>query len=61
METLNEVLDIDNEEFILKKLFKRPEKSKFDPDAHKLELFINDVKILHWEGRYNNDEIVLLF
>ena len=53
METLNEVLDIDNEEFILKKLFKRPEKSKFDPDAHKLELFINDVKILHWEGRYN--------
>ncbi len=53
LQTLEEVLDKDGEEFLLKKIFKKPEKSKFDPDAHKLELFINDVKILHWEGRYN--------
>lgn len=25
---------------------------KFDPEAIKLELFIDDVKLLHWEGRY---------
>ena len=35
-----------------KKLFGKKEKAKFDKDAHKLELYIEGVKILHFEGRY---------
>ena len=31
---------------------KREEKKKFDKDAHKLELFIEGKKVLHYEGRY---------
>ena len=31
---------------------KKKEKKKFDKDAHKLELFIEGKKILHYEGRY---------
>ena len=32
-------------------IFKK-EKKKFDKDAHKLELFIEGKKVLHYEGRY---------
>ena len=32
--------------------FGRKKKVKFDPNAIKLEIFIDDVKLLHWEGRY---------
>ena len=31
---------------------KKVERAKFDKDAHKLELYIEGVKILHFEGRY---------
>ena len=31
---------------------KKKEKKKFDRDAHKLELFIEGKKVLHYEGRY---------
>jgi hypothetical protein len=31
---------------------KKEEKKKFDKDAHKLELFIEGKKVLHYEGRY---------
>lgn len=33
-------------------IFKKKKGAKFDKDAHKLELFIEGIKILHFEGRY---------
>ena len=52
-DTLNKALDEEGEDFILKKLGKKPEKAKHNPDDNKLELFIEGDKILHIEGRYN--------
>ena len=37
---------------ILKNPFKKRKKATFDTETHKLELFINDKRILHYEGRY---------
>ena len=37
---------------ILKNPFKKRKKPLFDKESHKLELFINDKRILHYEGRY---------
>ena len=53
VETLNETLDEDSDQFILKNLGKKKEKGKHNPDDNKLELFIEGDKILHIEGRYN--------
>ena len=47
--TVSSVLDVEGDDFILKK----KEKVKHDPNANKLELFIEGDKILHIEGRYN--------
>ena len=52
-DTLNKALDEEGEDFILKKLGKKAEKAKHNPDDNKLELFIEGDKILHIEGRYN--------
>ena len=35
-----------------RKLLDKLERAKFDKDKHKLELFVEGRKILHWEGRY---------
>ena len=50
----NEIEDKLNEvKEILKNPFKkRKNKNYFDPETHKLELFINDQRILHYVGRY---------
>jgi hypothetical protein len=37
---------------ILKNPFKKRKKATFDTETHKLELFINDKRILRYEGRY---------
>ena len=37
---------------ILKNPFKKRKKNLFDPETHKLELFIEDQRILHYVGRY---------
>ena len=37
---------------ILKDPFKKRKKTLFDKESHKLELFINDKRILRYEGRY---------
>ncbi len=37
---------------ILKNPFKKRKKKYFDPETHKLELFINNQRILHYVGRY---------
>ena len=37
---------------ILKNPFKKKKKATFDTETHKLELFINDKRILRYEGRY---------
>ncbi len=37
---------------ILKNPFKKRNKTLFDPETHKLELFIEDQRILHYVGRY---------
>ena len=37
---------------VLKNPFKKKEKPKWDKDAHKLELFIDNAKLLTFEGRY---------
>tara|TARA_Y100000590_G_C15659580_1_gene992047 strand:- start:197 stop:1543 length:1347 start_codon:yes stop_codon:yes gene_type:complete len=52
-ETLDKSLDQDSEEYVLKTLGKKKEKSTHNPDDNKLELFIEGDKILHIEGRYN--------
>ena len=52
VDTLNEHAEALEDGTILDKLFKKKKKKKFDKNAHKLELFIEGRKILHWEGRY---------
>lgn len=51
VDTINDQISSVKDKTIIDKLLK-PKKKKFDKNAHKLELFINGKKILHWEGRY---------
>lgn len=52
VDTINEHAEMIQDLSILDKLFKKKEKKKFDKNAHKLELFIEGRKVLHWEGRH---------